>query len=189
GLGLRGSVLLVSRFVPENTVGEFFDAVEKIAEQNRVILVGASGYGGPLDHRAKELSDKFDNVTWLGHIRDDARLFSLFQHAGAYFHGHSVGGTNPALVQAMACGAPIVARGTVYNREVLADSALYCSPEAQNISEVVISALKDTAVGSQRGLRARERAIQQYSWSSVCEAYNDLLNQALIQLKQGADVR
>ena len=58
-----------------------------------------------------------------GSLTDDRKLYLLWQNCGAYFHGHSVGETNPALVQAMACGAPTIARDTVFNREVLLDGA------------------------------------------------------------------
>lgn len=179
GLTHRGYVLIVARFVPENTVSEFFDAAEQLAVKYRVVIVGASGYGGPLDERAKTLDARFDNVTWLGHIRDDARLFSLFQHAGAYFHGHSVGGTNPALVQAMACGAPVVARDTVYNREVLGDAALFCLPTASDIAAVVSAALDDAENSDKRGQQAKRRAGEEYSWSKVCGAYEEVLRASM----------
>lgn len=183
GLTHRGYVLLVARFVPENTINEFFDAVETIAQSYRVVLVGATGYGGELDERAKNLDMQFTNVTWLGHVRDDLRLFALFQHAGAYFHGHSVGGTNPALVQAMACGAPIVARDTVYNREVLGNTALFCSPDPDDIGKVLMSALADPAGSDRRGEEAKARAVESYSWDEVCESYNRVLVQALAEFE------
>ena len=77
------------------------------------------------------------SVFWLGHVADDQRLLSLWKNCGAYFHGHSVGGTNPALVQAMANGAPTVARDTVYNREVLGHQGRFCKPDAQSIEESI----------------------------------------------------
>lgn len=177
GLNHRQYVLLVARFVPENTITEFFDAAEELAEHHRVIIVGATGYGGELDARAADLDARVPNVTWLGHIKDDLRLFSLFQHAGAYFHGHSVGGTNPALVQAMACGTPVVARNTVYNREVLGDTALFCDPTARDIADVINSALTDPQGSDRRGALAQERARIHYSWGSVCDAYERLLSE------------
>lgn len=179
GLTHRGYVLLVARFVPENTVAEFFKAVETIAVEHPVVLVGATGYGGELDDRAAALASTLSNVRWLGHVKDDVRLFSLFQHAGAYFHGHSVGGTNPALVQAMACGAPIVARDTVYNREVLADTALFCNPDPRSIAQSVEDLMKDKDASTALGDRARIRAEEDYSWRDVCLAYSSALEQTL----------
>ncbi|WIE70228.1 glycosyltransferase [Curtobacterium sp. MCLR17_054] len=164
--------LMVARFVPENTVPEFLSAAERIAEQYPVVLVGSSGYGGDLDDRARALAAEHSNVHWVGHIADDERLFALWQRAGAYFHGHSVGGTNPALVQAMHCGAPTVARDTVYNREVLAGtSARFVRPDPHAIADNVIAMLEDP--DEQHTIREQvlDRARTAYTWTGVCSAY------------------
>lgn len=175
--GGRPYVLMVARFVPENTVGEFIEAAVELSEKWDVAIVGSSGYGGELEERVAALDRRSSSVHWFGHISDDAKLFSLWANASAYFHGHSVGGTNPALVQAMACGSPIVARDTVFNREVLRDSAVYTSPNPDEIVRAVSSLMSD--VGLQRSLRlaARERAESHYSWEGVCEKYETALSQ------------
>jgi glycosyltransferase involved in cell wall biosynthesis len=171
----RSYVLLVARFVPENTVAEFFEAAELLAPTTRVVIVGSSGYGGPFDERAAELAHKYENVQWLGHVSDDRRLLALWQHAGVYFHGHSVGGTNPALVQAMACGAPIVARDTVYNREVLAAGAEFVTPEPVAIASAVSELLADSELQSSLSSLSLERAREHYSWELVCRLYEETL--------------
>lgn len=173
GLSHRGYVLVVARFVPENTILEFLEAARHLSESFPVVVVGSSGYGGPIDEAAAQLAADRENVHWLGHVSDDTKLHSLWQHAGAYFHGHSVGGTNPALVQAMACGAPIVARDTVYNREVLGDLALYTSPEAAAIESALASAM--LAADSFDSGRVMARAKEHYSWEGVCSAYEAAL--------------
>lgn len=167
----RGYVLVVARFVPENSINEFFAAVPAIAANYPVVIVGSSGYGGPLDEHAAELARTHPNVKWLGHVNDDQKLLSLWQHAGVYFHGHSVGGTNPALVQAMACGAPVVARDTVYNREVLGDGALFAAPEAEDIFRAVSVVMSDAELQSAASHSAIERAGHLYTWELVCAAY------------------
>jgi glycosyltransferase involved in cell wall biosynthesis len=143
GLTDRGYVLVVARFVPENTILEFIAAAETIAANHDVVIVGSSGYGGEMDDRVAELARGNERVHWLGHVSDDRRLFALWQHAGAYFHGHSVGGTNPALVQAMMLGAPVVARDTVYNREVLDAAGVFVAPRPGTIAEAVERVLND----------------------------------------------
>lgn len=167
----RGYILAVARFVPENTIPEFLAAVELLGEKYKVVIVGSEGYGGDLDQRVSDLAAKFENVIWTGHMSDDRRLHALWQHAGAYFHGHSVGGTNPALVQAMACGAPIVARDTVYNREVLADSAVFSSPSAADIASVLSEVMDDSSLQSRLSAAALARAVDKYSWDQVCAKY------------------
>jgi glycosyltransferase involved in cell wall biosynthesis len=165
----------VARFVPENTVDEFFNATSVLSQKYPVVLVGSAGYGGQFDDRARALANAHDSVQWYGHVSDDKRLFSLWQHAGVYFHGHSVGGTNPALVQAMALGAPTVARDTVYNREVLGDAGEYVQADSRKIvsavERVMDAPLRRRAMSSE----ALKRAQTTYSWSVVCGAYHDRL--------------
>ncbi|MBS3180075.1 MULTISPECIES: glycosyltransferase [unclassified Pseudoclavibacter] len=179
GLEPGGYVLLVARFVPENTVGEFLEAAEKLAEKWPVVLVGSTGYGGELDDRAQKLSDANPNVKWFGHINDDGRLHSLWSNAGAYFHGHSVGGTNPALVQAMALGAPTVARETVYNREVLGDSAVFTDPTPASIVTAVTSVMENDEIRRRLAEEVRARAVEHYSWDSVCRGYEEGLEKLI----------
>jgi glycosyltransferase involved in cell wall biosynthesis len=174
GLTHRGYALVVARFVPENTVLEFIDAAPTIAETHDVVIVGSSGYGGEIDERVAVLAASNPRVHWLGHVSDDKRLFSLWQHAGAYFHGHSVGGTNPALVQAMMLGAPIVARDTIYNREVLGAAGVLVEPRAGDIAAAVgvLGGARDQEAMS---AAAQARAASDYSWSGVLNGYEEAL--------------
>lgn len=168
-------VLVVARFVPENSIVEIFEAVPRIAQGRSVVLVGSSGFGGEFDSRAKALSESLVNVHWLGHVRDDARLYALWRDAGVYIHGHSVGGTNPALVQAMACGAPVVARDTPYNREVLPASARFFDASCDGIVEAVESVLGDDLAAATMRSDNRARAQERYTWEGVCRDYEVLL--------------
>lgn len=175
----RGYVLIVARFVPENSIEEFFAAVPELAQKHTVVIVGSSGYGGRFDDAAKELSGEHTNVHWLGHVSDDTRLLSLWQHCGVYFHGHSVGGTNPALVQAMACGAPTVARDTVYNREVLGDSGHFTAPNARDIAAAVSRLMSDNLAQAEAATAVSSRAREHYTWDLVCSAYERAATRAL----------
>jgi len=179
--GLEGEsyVLMVARFVPENTVSEFFKAAELLAEQHPVVIVGSSGYGGPLDEAAERLAEH-PNVQWLGHVSDDKKLLSLWHHSGAYFHGHSVGGTNPALVQAMACGAPVVARRTPYNAEVLATEEHLVAPEPVAIERALRRMLTDHELRAKARAANRDRAAIHYSWEDVCRKYEQTLQEAML---------
>jgi glycosyltransferase involved in cell wall biosynthesis len=175
GLESRKYALMVARFVPENTISEFVEAAEDVSNEFDVVLVGSAPERSTLHREVSGLVKRNDRVHWLGHISDDQRLCALWQHAGAYFHGHSVGGTNPALVQAMAVGAAIVARDTVYNREVLAEAGTYVQPTAESIA----SGLKAMIQNSQSfRLLAYDRAADAYTWSAVCSRYAALLTYA-----------
>jgi len=171
GLTHRGYVLVVARFVPENSIAEFFSAVPLIADKYKVVIVGSSGYGGEFDQQAGALAETHSGVSWLGHVSDDQRLLALWQHAGAYYHGHSVGGTNPALVQAMACGAPTIARDTPYNREVLGQGGLLFQPTVESIVHELLGLLSSPDEMEKQSALLQERAKQHYSWDGVSASY------------------
>ncbi|NRD08061.1 glycosyltransferase [Rathayibacter agropyri] len=175
GFPHRGYVLLVARFVPENTVPEFLEAAATLGRNWPVVIVGSSGYGDELDQKAASLAAAEKNVTWLGHVSDDRQLFALWQHAGAYFHGHSVGGTNPALTQAMSCGAPTVARDTVYNREVLDSTGEFVAPSPEAIAASIDALMRDPERQERMSAAAYARGRERYSWEVVCAAYEDAL--------------
>jgi glycosyltransferase involved in cell wall biosynthesis len=177
GLTHQGYVLVVARFVPENTIPEFLEAAKKIAANCPVVIVGSSGYGGEIEDQLRRLIADSKDIRWLGHVSDHQRLLSLWQHAAVYFHGHSVGGTNPALVQAMACGSPIVARDTVYNREVLGENAIFVEPHAASIAEGVYRSLHNPRAAGERAASARDSAAARYSWADICQSYDDALHQ------------
>ncbi len=179
GLRHRGYVLIVARFVPENSVPEFFEAVPAIAEKYPVVIVGSSGYGGELDDAAGALAARYPSVSWLGHVSNDSLLLALWQHAGVYFHGHSVGGTNPALVQAMAAGAPILARDTVYNREVLGSVGRFVAAEPRELAGATLTMMAAGMQLEESSVASRERAQRHYSWAAVCKQYDSNLHALL----------
>lgn len=171
----RGYALCVARFVPENSILEFAGAAERIAERHPVVIVGSAAVNDPLVTKVRSMAAANRNIAWLGHVSDDQRLHSLWQNCGAYFHGHSVGGTNPALVQAMACGAPTVARDTAYNREVLHDTGVFVEPTSLAIAERVSSLMDNPNLQDELALKATSRARAAYSWDEVCRKYADTL--------------
>jgi glycosyltransferase involved in cell wall biosynthesis len=175
GLTHRGYVLIVARFVPENSVPEFFEAVPAIAADHPVVIVGSSGYGGQWDDVASWLAASYSSVSWLGHVSNDSLLLALWQHAGVYFHGHSVGGTNPALVQAMAAGAPILARDTIYNREVLGPAGRFVAADPGQIAASVLDLMGSSTEREAACYENLGRAEQHYSWRQVCADYEQAL--------------
>lgn len=184
GLKPERFVLLVARFVPENTVDAFLRAAPQIVERYDldIVLVGSGPEGDMLQDAATALAASNPRVHQLGHLSDDDRLFALWQHAAVYFHGHTVGGTNPALVQAMALGARTVARDTVYNREVLRDAGTYCDEDPRSIVEAIGRALDDDRPLRELGL---ERSRSHYTWEHVVEGYHRTLESQTATTPEG----
>lgn len=186
GLTHRRYVLMVARLVPENSIQEFLHAAKQLAESTDVVIVGSSGHGGALEETVRNLTIARPRVRWLGQVSDDRRLHSLWQHAGVYFHGHSVGGTNPALVQAMACGAPTVARDTVYNREVLSHAGEYAPPRPDLIAQRILGCLSDPDKLERMSRAGRRRASEDYSWAGVNQKYLEALLKVQSTSKMGS---
>lgn len=177
----RPFVLLVARFVPENTIDAFLEAVPRISRHANVVIVGsASTENDRIAAEVDALATANPRVTWLGHIRDDRMLFALWANSAVYFHGHSVGGTNPALVQAMHCGAAIVARDTIYNREVLGSEAgHFAQPNPDSIYDAITVLLEDEDERGRLKSAALRRANDLYSWGSITGSYRDLVDKLL----------
>lgn len=175
----RKYVLYVARFVPENSFYPFLDAARTLSHRYAVVLVGSSGYGDELDRAAVRLAGDSPNVHWLGHIHNDARLAGLWQNSGVYFHGHSVGGTNPALVQAMASGAPIVARDTAFNREVLGNDAVLTKATPVAIRQAIDRVMGDATRQDVVAHALQQRAAEHYSWETICMKYERLLRRVV----------
>jgi glycosyltransferase involved in cell wall biosynthesis len=176
-LPVDGFALIVARFVPENNVRLMLDAA--VASHFPVVVVG-SAQGSALEAGLRARHDP-PQVYVVGHISDQHELSALWSACGVYLHGHSVGGTNPALVQAMGYGAPTLALDTPYNREVLD------SPEQLVAGNVAMIASRIRTLMTSPETRARFRSNGEsrveavYNWSAVCNSYETVLTAAAIQ--------
>lgn len=169
----RGYVLGVARLVPENNIDLLLDVAERLPG-TPVVFVGDSATDSDLRRRMESASTR-GVVRWLGHVRDQELLTQLWAHCGAYFHGHSAGGTNPSLLQAMAARAPVVAFDTVYNREVLGPGAPMVDRDPDRAARVMSSVLADRVLQSALVERQLHTVRERYSWDSVNHAYESLL--------------
>ena len=112
--------LVIARFEPENNIETIINGFQDDTEKKLVIIGNYSTKYG------KYLYDNYhEKVVFLGAIYDFDVLNQLRLHCDLYFHGHSVGGTNPSLLEAMACSCFIVAHNNPFNKGVLGDDALY----------------------------------------------------------------
>jgi glycosyltransferase involved in cell wall biosynthesis len=174
GLEPERYVLAVARLIPENNVGLLLDAVAGGTIDAPVVVVGSATSKGPLEERLRDL-DRHGQVRWMGHVSDQELLLELWGKCAVYVHGHSVGGTNPALLQALGAGAPTLALDTVFNREVIGEDEQLFSAQPESLA----SAINDVLADAERRVRfrARGQAIVQdrYSWDDVCTAYMDAL--------------
>lgn len=116
-----GYFLTIARIEPENHIELICDAYCKSNSEKKLLIVG-----GISNKYAKKLKDKFDHkVDFLGAIYENELLNTLKHYSRLYIHGHSVGGTNPGLLEAMACACKIAAHSNMFNKKILDNDALY----------------------------------------------------------------
>ncbi|MGB4328906.1 MAG: glycosyltransferase, partial [Tenuifilum sp.] len=113
----------------------------------------------------------FRNIHLLGAIYDQQVLNSLRYYCKAYIHGHSAGGTNPSLLEAMACGCFIIAHNNPFNRDILGEQGLYfsnetslgnCVSQFEELNDVEVNKVK------KQNIQTIER---NFLWPKVALAY------------------
>ena len=165
--------LLIARLEPENNIEMILDGYIKNQNVNSFFVVGnkETKYG-------KFLQDKYkaSRVLFLGSIFNKEHLDSLRSYSKAYFHGHSVGGTNPALLEAMSAQAFIFAHDNVFNRHVLENDAYFFSDSLQ-IQEMLIN-FDTLAIRKKEMLANNIMKIQKlYSHEKITEKYMHLIKE------------
>lgn len=164
--------LVVARMVPENNVDLSLDGLLETAGTN--VIVGSGKGGTALEERLAAL-DREGRIRWLGHVADQELLDQLWAHCGLYLHGHSVGGTNPSLLQAMGAGAPVIALDTRFNQEVLANPDQLYSADRNSLVELIRKAQADPGLRDEWRRRGRESVANRYSWQQISQDYLDAL--------------
>ena len=174
-LPLNGYILVVARVVPENNVDLLLDALAYLPTNPRVVVVGDANYEHATIRRLRHLADE-GRIHWLGHVDDQALLEELWANAGVYWHGHSVGGTNPALLQGLGAGAPTIALDTLFNREVLVHDDQLVPNDPVALGERIVQVLESPTIARSFRNWGQKVVRERYSWDGVCDQYQRLLN-------------
>ena len=171
GLKSEEYYILIARLEPENNIVMAIEGYLHSKENGRRPLIVVGKTNTP---HGKELVEKYGNernVEFVGGIYDFKKLDSVRHFSKAYFHGHSVGGTNPSLLEAMAAGCFIFAHDNIFNRAVLKENAFYY-PSADKVTEYLIR-IDTIAEGSKIQYTARNIEVirNEYSWESLIDKH------------------
>lgn len=172
----EGYYILVARLEPENHILEILEGYKDSISSFPLIVIGNISPSTPYIERLKSISDP--RIRMIGGVYVEAKLQSLRFFSKAYFHGHSVGGTNPSLIEAMGCGNMIIAHDNVFNKEVLGNSGFYFS-RADDIPNL-ISTLESKPHDIKKYSDAvRNRVETIYNWDIVSDQYIELIKTEL----------
>jgi len=171
GLESGGYFLYVSRMEPENHPLEVRQAFETVETAMKLALVGDAPYAQDYIRRIRDTRDP--RVVIPGAIYGEGYR-ELGSHCFAYIHATEVGGTHPALIEAMGRGALVLYRNTPENAEAAGDTGIPFEPAelAAKIRAVLDMPEEEREILRRRAL---ERVRQRYSWDAVTDAYEELL--------------
>lgn len=164
--------LLMARMEPENNIEMVIRGWMDSDKKRSLVLIGNSGntFGQYLVKTYKD-----PQLHFIGAIYDAATVNALRHFSSLYFHGHSVGGTNPSLLEAMASDCSIAAHDNIFNRGVLGKEAFFFS-SARQVSEILQSGASDETMASWRR-KNMEKIRKQYEWNGIIDAYESAFHQ------------
>jgi glycosyltransferase involved in cell wall biosynthesis len=179
GLQPNGYILWVGRLVPENNAHDVIEAYQRLggpATGLQLCLIGDAPYSS--DYKAELKQKAGPGVVFAGYVFGDG-YHELGSNARIYAFASGVGGTHPALLEAMAFGNCVVVNDMAANMETVGDAALpYSGAEgATDLARVMAQAIADPALVEEYRKRAAHRAATVYSWEVVTDQYEDLFSQ------------
>ncbi|MEO7117937.1 MAG: glycosyltransferase [Candidatus Limnocylindrales bacterium] len=175
GLQPKRYVLYVSRLEPENNAHVAIDAYARVRSDLPLAVIGDAPHAADYIGQIKQTRDP--RVIFAGAVYGDGYRV-LRSHAAAYVQATQVGGTHPALVEAMGYGNAIVANDVPEHREVLGDAGLYYRGEDE-LARLLQEVLDRPELAARLGRSARERARDRYSWDGVTDAYEAWFHELL----------
>jgi len=163
--------IVIARPEPENSIVEIVSGFVASGSNKKLVILG--NYSPSINYQSRVLNAADNRVCFLGAIYDRAIVDALRYYCFAYIHGHTVGGTNPSLVEAMGAGCSIIVRENRFNRGVCDDSALYFH-DSQDLTSLINNIADDSvkALKSQSSARFENG----YTLESVNRNYMNLFS-------------
>jgi glycosyltransferase involved in cell wall biosynthesis len=169
GLGRDGYYLLMARMEPENNIEMIIRGWLESEKKKPLLLIGNPGnaFGKYL-----QASYRHERLHFIGAIYEAAVVNALRHYSSLYLHGHSVGGTNPSLLEAMACGCTIAAHDNAFNKAILNGEGWYFS-STRDVMDILDSP-PDPAIIAGCRQKNIEKIGRLYSWESIINQYESV---------------
>lgn len=174
GLKHEGYHLVVSRLEPENNVSMIIEGYKNAKTDKPLIVVG--NLNGNKYVKSLLDSAKGYDIRFLGGVYEPDKLKALRIHAASYLHGHSVGGTNPSLLEALGAANIVIGHDNPFNREVTDNKSFYFSNPQECSEAIEIVERLDDAKKKELKDGAVNRIKSYYNWNRIADEYVKLFN-------------
>ncbi|WP_430910195.1 DUF1972 domain-containing protein [Methylobacterium sp. sgz302541] len=160
-------LISIARIEPDNNILSFVEAFSRKPRGMTLVVLGELALNRPYHRKVKDAAS--DEVIFPGAIYDSALVKALRYHARAYCHGHTVGGTNPSLVESLWAGNAVIAHDNAFNRGTAGEGQLYFSDVATCEAHIA-SVIDGEAVVAGAREAARAQALR-FDWPSILGRY------------------
>ncbi len=170
--------LIVGRFIPENNYEIIIKEFMKTKIDKDLVII-CNLEKNKFYRRLKEITnfESDERIKFIGSVYDKDELLTIRNLAYAYIHGHSAGGTNPSLLEALSCTKINILFDVSYNREVGLDSCFYFNKNEDNLKNILIKVDK---LSKNECLKyekmAKKRIKEEYTWDIVVNKYKKLFD-------------
>jgi glycosyltransferase involved in cell wall biosynthesis len=163
--------IVIARMEPENNIEMIIEGYLDSKKERDLVVVGSleTKFG-------KYISEKYNDnsIKYLGFVSGIENLNSLRNFSNLYFHGHSVGGTNPSLLEAMASNSLIFAHDNIFNKSILEGDAYYFTTSEQ-ISDLMNDKIKENKFV----INNKDKIKNLYSWNKITDDYNSFFHKII----------
>lgn len=157
--------MLVARMEPENSIETILEGFVNSETNRKFLVIGNTGnkYGTYIKNNFTD-----DRIIYLGYISRIEKLDSLRKNSHLYFHGHTVGGTNPSLLEAMSSYALIFAHNNDFNKVILENDAFYF-----NCDKCITSLLNKELIPEREFFISNNiaKVNSKYTWKKILDEY------------------
>jgi len=165
--------MLIARMESDNNIEIILQSVLESDTKRKFLVIGnnQNKYGQYIKQKFND-----DRIIYLGYVSGIKKLDTLRENSNLYFHGHTVGGTNPSLLEAMSSHALICAHDNEFNKVILGDDAFYFS-----CKKCIIPLLNQSDIIERDSFISNnvEKIRQKYSWEKVISDYESYLISSL----------
>lgn len=169
--------VIIARPEPENSLLEIVQSFSTKPRGIKLVILGSLEESN--EYHKRVLDAASDEVTFPGAIYDINIVTALRAHALFYLHGHTVGGTNPSLVEAMGAKNAVIAHDNKFNRWVVGDGAVYFNDQT-SCEQAIEQLINSPEVVKELQHSCTERFNAEFTWDHILGQYESLLDEQYV---------